>query len=320
MDFIRDLSMKEYTWLPITMIVFFILVGFGIGFWNGWKTAAYFMVWNVVGALTIVLVAKAMYNDHIKTIAEDYLPASIKTNLGGNLDSALALFKNLTVMLIMLAGLVVVNLIALVIYFFIRKHLKREIFLNKKNGISNATTRVLGGGIGCIVALPFASTMGVLSTTISKDEGVNKWVSGMAKISTFGQVSDSTEDIRRIYSLALAADSAQELIKVFSAGTVDANSIEKLKDNKEAILNILKDSTTYELAKQVIGEKADSSTAIGNVTAFTGSHADLKGIFQGATTEQMAKAKELIKVAAPGSANDDTKINALIDFLFKAAK
>lgn len=319
MDFIRDMSMKEYTWLPITVIIFFVLVGFGIGFWNGWKTAAYFMAWNIVGAITIVLVSKAIYDDEIKTFAKDFMPQSIKDTLGSNFDSALALFKNLTVLLIMLGGLLTLNLFALVIYFFIRKHLKREIFLNKKNGISNATTRVLGGGIGCIVALPFASTMGVLTTTISKDEGVNKWVSGMAKISTFGQVSDSTEDIRRIYSLALAADSAEQLIKVFSAGTVDANSIDKLKENKEAILNILKDSTTFELAKNVIGEKATSSTTIGDVSAFKTSHADLHGIFQGATEDQIAKAKDLIKTAAPGSAADITKIDALVEFLFKKA-
>lgn len=319
MDFIRDMSMKEYTWLPITVIIFFVLIGFGIGFWNGWKTAAYFMAWNIVGAITIVLVSKAIYDDEIKTFAKDFMPQSIKDTLGSNFDSALALFKNLTVLLIMLGGLLTLNLFALVIYFFIRKHLKREIFLNKKNGISNATTRVLGGGIGCIVALPFASTMGVLTTTISKDEGVNKWVSGMAKISTFGQVSDSTEDIRRIYSLALAADSAEQLIKVFSAGTVDANSIDKLKENKEAILNILKDSTTFELAKNVIGEKATSSTTIGDVSAFKTSHADLHGIFQGATEDQIAKAKDLIKTAAPGSAADITKIDALVEFLFKKA-
>lgn len=318
MDLIRDIASKDLVWAPILMVALISLIGFGIGFWNGWKTAAFFFTWNVIGTLVLVLVSKSMYGGTIKDWAKGMMPSDLKTNLGASLDEGLNLFKGITVLLIMFAGLLIINLVALVVYLFVRKHLKRDIFLNKKNGISNATSRISGGGIGVFTALPFAAALGVLTTGVSQNSGVNQWTSGVAKIATFGQVDEGSKDVRRLYNLALAADAAQGLSQLFSsAATIDADNIQSILDNKESIKNVFEDKTTYELVKTVVLDKHTGTKEVLNPTSIK-THTELAGVLAGASATAQDNIKDIITSMTKSSgvpATDKANIDEVLKFL-----
>ena len=147
--------------------------------------------------------------------------------------SVLAILKPMLILAFLIAIALVMNLIALIIYFFIRKKLKHSIRENKSQGRSNTVSRVIGAGIGTISALPIAVAAGDLATGVSLNKNVNRLADGLAELVTIGQAHDVSEDIHGVYGLFGALEAEASLEAIFSGNDrrVTAKNMQKLEDS-----------------------------------------------------------------------------------------
>lgn len=266
MNYLEKISKLDIWYVPIIVVALMLLLGFWTGFWRGWKTALYYLAWNAAGFIAGILILDALYENEVKHIADNLL-SKFKDNLGEKaVDDTLSLLKGWVILLVVLGAMSVLNVVATIIFWiWLKKRWVGELKRNKQEGKSNTKSRMIGGVIGVIAAIP--STVGAVgaATIVSKNPNVNSWTDKVTKIVTFGKVDAITEDYDAMYGLVLSAPSAGDLGYLFIgampqiAASTDketqdyyATAVKGLRDNSESIVRMLNNSRSAQIAKDVL--------------------------------------------------------------------
>lgn len=302
MDFIRKMSELDLWYIPIIVLVVMLFLGFWTGFWRGWKAALYFLIWNLVGYVAMIITLSELYESTFKNLAEKLLN-SVIDNLGQQaFDNAISLFKGWIILVVVLSFLSLWNLLAYIFYFLFRKRMLKHLKENKAAGKSNAGSRLLGGAFGIITALPTAASMMGASTIASNNSQVNKFVDKFTNVISLGKVNHISDDWDAIYGLVLSASSAQDLSNLFQGGSVNIDQINKDKDSITQLFNnpksaqIASDVIKHQLSKQQVSSIDQSmiDAAIANSAQLD----QLQGVFSGLTAEGIENLKTAIQANA----------------------
>lgn len=230
MDLIRKLSEQNLWYIPIIVVCVLLLAGFLNGFFRGWKSSLYFMVWNLFGFYVALLILDAIYDSVLKDMAKNWF-AAIEDSLGDKaFDDFFALFHGWLVLMMVLLVLSFWNFIAWIVHFFFKKRFQKHLKENKAAGKSNAGSRLIGGFFGIVAVIPSAASAMASSTVISSNDELNKNVDSFVKAMTFGKVDEVSGDWDAMYGLALSASSARDFTLIVT-GNVDANFVTTMVEN-----------------------------------------------------------------------------------------
>ena len=279
MDMITNPTMD---WLPWVVLGSVLLIGALIGFWNGWRTATYFLAWNIVFLVAGVLLFDAFYEKLID-FGKGKLPVKKPGEDGADIPAMLEGVKDVlkpilgTVVLVVI--LLVTNFLAFLIYWFVRKPLKRRIKDNKQAQLSNLSVRFVGAGVGVVTAFPIAVFATTASTIVSPDDEFNNvadfMTSGMS-FTKFSGSADSIDTIRDSLGMMEASDGIGVLGSAFSgnldnpdADTIKSiaaleakhSNIERAMNNPQLLHTIPKIAESIMPAPKTEGEKGDAADA-----------------------------------------------------------
>ena len=258
MDMITNPSMA---WLPPVILASIVAIAALIGFWNGWKTAVYFLGWNVVGFAAVLITMATGYSALVNFVPDDLDMGgiSIKDLLVDNQDT----IKPLGIMILTIVVLLVTNFIAFLLYWIFRGKLKRSIKKAKADGTSNFNSRFFGATIGVITALPIALSATMLSTVVSPTNKFTNFTSDVYGGLTAGQAKDSDENIRETIDLADTIDKMnndEQLQKDVSAALMSAF----IPDGSKGIKTIPSESAMYKHLTRILNSPivANSMSAV----------------------------------------------------------
>ncbi|WKX02703.1 hypothetical protein [Candidatus Mycoplasma mahonii] len=241
MDFITD---NQFDWLPPIILVVLLLIGGLVGWFLGWKSSLYFLIWNILGLVTGVLIVYYLYDIFINKTNFEIIIINIKKILTENKF----ITKSIIGAIITLVSLIVFNLFAFIFYWVFRSTLKRSLKDAKKAKKSILLTRTLGSTIGVISTIPASLFATTLSTTMS---GLNKFThstSKMVDFITIGQFKNLDENIKHVIYLVDATlkfndfkSEFSEIFKNIEVKPMNNEWISKLNipENIETIKKIL---------------------------------------------------------------------------------
>ena len=251
MDMITNPTMD---WLPWVVLGSVLLIGALIGFWNGWRTATYFLAWNIVFLVAGVLLFDAFYEKLID-FGKGKLPVYDKAKGGADiatmLDSVKDVLKPILGTVVLVVILLVTNFLAFLIYWFVRKPLKRRIKDNKQAQLSNLSVRFVGAGVGVVTAFPIAVFATTASTIVSPDDEFNNvadfMTSGMS-FTKFSGSADSIDTIRDSLGMLDAQEGLSTLGDAFSGGLSTGSTADKVAENKASIAQLEAKHSTIQRA------------------------------------------------------------------------
>ena len=284
------------SWLPWTIFASFLTIGALIGFWNGWRTATYFLGWNLLFLIVGVLLFDAFYGALVN-FAKEFMPkpsaGSNGQNFGEALDGAKTIIKPILGTILMIPVLLVGNFLAFLIYWFFRKNLKRRIKDNKQAQLSNIGVRFVGAGVGVITAFPITVFATTASTIVSPQNKFNKVTDFMTSGISFTKFSGTYEAVKSTQdAIAMIGNqkALMELGKAFGGKKgFDANQINDPKAHK-SIQRILDNPQLMGvlpgLAKQMMG------TSSSNVDDIDGVAKSMHTKFQAAKFKPFTVGKE----------------------------
>ena len=327
-EIIEKLEILNYWFAPISLLALIIIIGFSVGFINGWKTSLYFLCWNISTLLIVIFAFGPIFDQVASGVVIDFIDNLIIDNHSSPEveQSVLAILKPVLILAFLIAIALVMNLIALIIYLFIRKKLKRSIKENKSQGRSNTISRFVGAGIGTISALPIAVAAGDLATGVSLNKNVNRLADGLAELITIGQAHDVSEDIHGVYGLfgALEAETALEAIFSGDASSITPENMQKLEDSVPSLEKALASDKA-----QVIVDSLATSLSGGDPSQITvdklnqvAQNVESKGRLSKLSDSAKVKLKQTLTLSILGadSSNVDvakeTAFNTMIDSLF----
>lgn len=332
MDFIKKLSELNLWYIPLIVVAVVLLFGFWTGFWRGWKSSLYFMVWNLVGFYAFLFILDGMYDSHIKDAIKHWF-GSVEDSLGPNAFMRfMDLFRGWLVLMAVLTFLSVWNFIAWLVHLFFKKRFKKHLIENKKAGKSNAGSRLLGGFFGLIAVIPASASAMASSTVLSSDKTVNKGTDKFVSGITFGIVPQLSEDWDAIYGLVLSAPSAENMANLFSGALYqseedangnlvikndangnpivkdDAIKIDELKKASPSIIKMLNYAKSAEVALDVLKYRIAKNTGglqhqtldedALKIIEDQNHFGALKGVFQGLTEQGKNVLKDIISETA----------------------
>ena len=186
-DITKYIGNSEYWYAPVGVFALFMIIAALIGAWNGWKTALYFLGWNVVA-----LIATVPFMDKIVYLINGKAGVS---NLFDNLKGMdfSDFIHRYAVPVILFDVLLVSNLLAFIFYWFFRKKLKKQIKENKKLGRSNAAARWGGVAVGMLTALPMTVFLTEEVSLVSSNNGFTTFNGSLTKFLTGGKVTPYDE-------------------------------------------------------------------------------------------------------------------------------
>ena len=230
-------------WMPVVVFAVIFLIAGLIGAWNGWKTALYFLGWNVVALIPSVI----LLDEIVKTISTvDFGELSKMMNLH-------YLILHFGGLIILFSILLVTNFLAFLFYWIFRKKLKRTIKENKEQGISNAATRWIGAGVGVVVAAPMAVFLTETASLASSDNGFTEFNGYLTKAFTGGKVEPyeqaDKDDIGRVLDVVGDIGSVVQNISDIFKGGADATNIDAIVTDptkKTQVENILNNRVALE--------------------------------------------------------------------------
>lgn len=319
MDSIKHLSELNLWYIPIIVACVLLVAGFLNGFFRGWKSSLYFMIWNLVGFYVALLVLDAIYDSVLKDMAKNWFTA-IENSLGATaFDDFFTLFHGWLVLMMVLLVLSFWNFIAWIVHFFFKKRFQKHLKENKAAGKSNAGSRLIGGFFGIVAVIPTTASAMASATAISSNEELNENVDSFVNAMTFGKVTEVSGDWDAMYGLALSATSAQDLAQIV-IGNIDKDIAKSMIDNglvknAPSIVRMLNNEKSAKIAKDVIEYQINEKLidANGNKIpvqdTFTTADVDalfkdangneinheLIGIFSGLTTSGKANFHAIIK-------------------------
>lgn len=326
MDSIKHLSELNLWYIPIIVACVLLVAGFLNGFFRGWKSSLYFMIWNLVGFYVALLVLDAIYDSVLKDMAKNWFTA-IENSLGATaFDDFFTLFHGWLVLMMVLLVLSFWNFIAWIVHFFFKKRFQKHLKENKAAGKSNAGSRLIGGFFGIVAVIPTTASAMASATAISSNEELNENVDSFVNAMTFGKVTEVSGDWDAMYGLALSATSAQDLAQIV-IGNIDSNIAKTMIDhgfaknapsivrmlNNEKSAKIAKDVIEYQINEKLIDDKGNKIPAqhtmseqdvqqLSKDCGWTYENQGMNGIFAGLTTTGKANFNAIINIQPAGFA------------------
>lgn len=236
----------EYWWISVLSFLVIVLISGLTGLWNGWKTSTYFLVWNVIAVVVGMFVTSP-----ILEAVESQIDLS-------NVPIKIAETNPYVGPLILFVIILATNLLAFLIYWFVRKPLKRSIKENKRNGKSNGYTRLIGMGVGVITGLPSAIIMTNYASLTTTDNGFTKFngamLAGITGTKFEGFDKTDKDSIKSILQMANDSEQIDEFANIFRPQS-DANGAlipvdftkGKAKEAKEKIEKIFANPTSLKI-------------------------------------------------------------------------
>lgn len=343
MNFINNLSGHNLWYIPLIVAAVLMLFGFFTGFWRGWKSSLFYMIWNLVGFYVALFILDAIYDPTLKDMAKKWF-TSVSDAVGPNsFSNFLDLFRGWLVLMLVLAVLSVWNFIAWIVHLFFKKRFTQHLKDNKAAGKSNVGSRLIGGLFGIIAVVPTTASAMASSTVISSNDQINKGVDKFVNAFTFGKVSQVSEDWEAIYELILSAQNAQDLGYITigeiqdDKGNVILN-VDALKRNSSTLVKMLNNPKSAQTAKNVISYQVEkqyeafaksdanytreqhklSDVKITNlISLLKNDPTNLSGVFFGLTNNGKANLKAIFDANAPKALADDQAngTQKLVDFL-----
>lgn len=222
-------------WIPVSVFAFFVLVAGLIGAWTGWKTALYFLGWNIVALIPSVILL-----DKIIDLITENLPLdSLK-----NMMDITYVTHHFGGLLVLFSILLATNFLAFIFYWIFRKKLKRSIKENKEIGVSNASARWIGVGTGVITALPMATFLTETVSLSSADNAFTKFNGSLTAAFTGNEIDgyDNSEknDIRGILNVVNDIQQvAEDVAKIFTGEKSDIQNIANSPESKAKVQDLL---------------------------------------------------------------------------------
>ena len=230
-DIIQYIGNEDFWWISVITFLVIILISGFMGALNGWKTATYFLVWNIIAvAIGVFMISTIL--DKIGKQVDSY-------NLPININAAVPYVGPLILLVVIFAA----NILAFIIYWFVRKPLKRSIRKNTKEGKSTVYNRMIGVGVGVIAGLPSAVIMTNYASLATNDSAFTKFngflLSGITGTKFRGFDKTDKDSIKSILQLVGDSSKMDEFESLFQ----DSENIDfstgkgaKYKDKIEKIL------------------------------------------------------------------------------------
>ncbi|MCK5807055.1 MAG: hypothetical protein KAG91_01515, partial [Mycoplasmataceae bacterium] len=208
-DALSYIGNGDYWWISVITFSVIVLISGLMGFWNGWKTATYFLVWNVIAVIVGVFSAEPIFDkivDSVNYDLPDGAPITSISSVGPYVGP-----------LIMLSIISVANFLAFIVYWFVRKPLKRSIKKNKRNGISNGYARFIGMGVGVVAGLPSAVIMTDYASVTTTENSFTKFNNSILRGMTGTKFDGIDPGIRALLDLQRDENKKQmeEFAKLF---------------------------------------------------------------------------------------------------------
>ena len=318
------LTNPTFSWLPWTVFGVLMFLAAIRGFWQGWKSATYFLVFNIVFVAAGIISLVVSYDMIVDAVTGMMPTVEIGSGSGGASPDTSAMIKVASdsikpiIWEVALVAVIIVGyILSSLIYWFFRGKLKRTIRENKKEGLSNTSARFIGAGVGVVTMLPFAAFASSISAIASPKESYNEFLSYLTKGLSATQIDDSegANDSAR-HLLGLVDEDATNALTVITnfmgnpIETIEAqkkypNQAEILKKGKKLIENILNDErlATKEFFDAMFKGVTIPSTAFPSGTGISITFsADTKNKLNA------PKAKALIIAAMGGPSNPNVQI------------
>ncbi|MCP4336343.1 MAG: hypothetical protein GY679_00655 [Mycoplasma sp.] len=237
------------TWLPPLLLSILIISGLLIGFLNGWRSALYFLTVNafslIIGILSFALLWKNQVSPKLLSSINSEQEIITQDELAGLVKSSIMLIYLSIILAVFL-------LISLIPYIFLRKYLKKQLKIDKKNKIFNWKSRFIGSGIGFLTVLPQAAFITTItSAMLIPSREMTSSFNVLSSIFTFGEVDTISEDIRDAMGLFSIVSNpektkqkTEEIQKIFSKladkTTNEKEIIKSIINNKDIIQSIIR--------------------------------------------------------------------------------
>lgn len=250
-------------WLPPVIFAVVILLGFSLGYLNGWKTSTFFFGWNILGLIVSFTTFSLVYSGFLEFVSnKDIDGIDIQHFLTINKENAKAVFAIVYLIFVLLIS----NIVAFILYWSIppfRKFLRKDIKINKKNGFSTKGVRFVGAGIGTISAVPLAAfaTSAATITTVESNAFTkinSRLVKGLT-LNQYGNPNQFLQDIRAYILILQDKDLTKTISGVFGSDTQNMpqsltkeqkSTLEKALNSKVFITTI----SDQKMAKQLAGD------------------------------------------------------------------
>lgn len=192
------INQSKYDFLGPVVLTFILLVGIGIGFLNGIRTAAFFFILNIFTFVGSVLMFH-FSDEIIKLFPQSYKIGKIEIK---DIISNEKIRAALISLLIIIFYLFMNIFVYVPIYFFFRKKLKSEIFRNKKMGKSNVVNRTLGIVFGFFISIPIAIIVGNMGSSFGIHNDFYGFINKMSDFVFFGVVNNINDGIQELIKIA----------------------------------------------------------------------------------------------------------------------
>ena len=249
------LTNPTFSWLPWTVFGVLMFLAAIRGFWQGWKSATYFLVFNIVFVVAGIISLVVSYDMIVDAVTGMMPTVEIGSGSGGASPDTSAMIKVASdsikpiIWEVALVAVIIVGyILSSLIYWFFRGKLKRTIRENKKEGLSNTSARFIGAGVGVVTMLPFAAFASSISAIASPKESYNEFLSYLTKGLSATQIDDSegANDSAR-HLLGLVDEDATNALTVITdfmgkpQTPITPAQATTLQKGKELIENILND-------------------------------------------------------------------------------